>query len=264
MLAHVRRALDDRLAALDLAVEHPQWVALQPPLAVLADLIQMLLVVGHQMLDVDGLAGRAAGGVELKGQPPRAQCLVQIPGHGHDLQIHGRVLLADGLHVDLVELAVAARLGRFVAEGRADGIDFHRLRPGVHAMFDVGAHDAGGELRPQGQLPLTAVGEGVHLLLHDVGGLAHTAHEQGRFLEKGRLEAAVAVATAEVVDGVLQVSPVGGILGQNVLRATDSSVHRFSPSVARQNYSAFCAPCPFRETGRWRHERTCPVRELAI
>jgi hypothetical protein len=96
----------------------------------------------------------------------------------------------------LVELAVTSGLGSFVAEGRADGVELHRSRPGVHVVFDVGSHDAGGELRSQGQFPPAAVGEGVHLLLHNVGGLADAAHEEGGLLEKGRFKAVVTVAGA--------------------------------------------------------------------
>ena len=59
-------------------------------------------------------------------------------------------------------------------------------------MLDVGAADRRGALGPQRQRAAAAVVEAVHLLLHDVGGLADAAGEQLGGLEVGRLDAVVA------------------------------------------------------------------------
>ena len=58
--------------------------------------------------------------------------------------------LADGLDVELGVLAVAPGLHALVAKDRAGGVQLDRLRPRLHAILDVGAHDAGGELRAAG------------------------------------------------------------------------------------------------------------------
>jgi hypothetical protein len=68
------------------------------------------------------------------------------------------------------------------------------------------------------------VGEAIHLLLHDVRGLTHAAHKEGRFFEDKCLYLAVAVEGADVVDALVDVTPVGLILWQDVQCATRCSV----------------------------------------
>ena len=76
----------------------------------------------------------------------------------------------------------------------------------------------------QGDGVAAPIGEAVHLLLDDVGGLAHAAHKEGRLLKDGRLDLAIAVEGTHVVDAVVDVTPVGLILRQDVQRATRCSV----------------------------------------
>ena len=86
---------------------------------------------------------------------------------------------AERLDVDLVELAIAALLRPLVPEHRARGPQL-QPRAAQQAVGDRGAHDAGGGLRTQRQAVAAGVGEGVHLLLDDVGELADGALEQRR------------------------------------------------------------------------------------
>ena len=57
--------------------------------------------------------------------------------------------IADRLDVPLPELAVAAGLRPVVAEHRPEQRQPHRLRPGLHAVLDVGADDARRRLGPE-------------------------------------------------------------------------------------------------------------------
>ena len=108
--------------------------------------------------------------------------------------------VADRLDVELPELAVAAGLRAVVAEHRPGRRQLHRLRPGLHAVLDVGTDDARGGLRaqcPRLRL-LRARREPEQLLLDDVGDLADPALEDRRLLEQRRLDRPVAVAGGEV------------------------------------------------------------------
>ena len=60
------------------------------------------------------------------------------------------------------------------------------------AVFEVGATDGGGGLRPQRQSVAAAVLEDVHLFLDDVGGVADAAHEEVGVLDDRRVDRAVA------------------------------------------------------------------------
>ena len=64
----------------------------------------------------------------------------------------------------------------------------------VHAVLEVGAAHRRGALGAQRERLAAAVVEGVHLLLHDVGGLPHAAREQLGGLERRRLDPRVAGA----------------------------------------------------------------------
>ena len=97
----------------------------------------------------------------------------------------------DRLHPELRVLPVATRLRPLVAEDRQHVEQLHRLRRVRHPMLDVGPADRRRPLGPQRQPLAAPVLEDVHLLLDDVGAVAHPAHEQIRLLERGRLEGAV-------------------------------------------------------------------------
>jgi hypothetical protein len=108
----------------------------------------------------------------------------------------------------LVELPVAPGLRLFVAEDRADGIQLDRLGQHLHPIFDVSAHHPGGELRAQGDLIPAPVFEGVHLLLDDIGGVAHAPVEQlGEFKDRG-VNPLEAVGARNFGDARAQVFPI--------------------------------------------------------
>ncbi len=117
-------------------------------------------------------------------------------------------------------------------------------------MLDVGAAHRSGALRPERQRAAAAVIEGVHLLLHDVGGLPHPAREQLRRLERGRLDPAVSGRAEDPLRLRLEVVTAGRVLGEHVERAARSLNHWFRDSsrknglLARSRSSVVSPMCP--------------------
>lgn len=155
------------------------------------------------------------------------------PPHLYHLRVHGRGGVADGLHSELVVLTVAPRLGALIAEDGADVVEAHRLGPGVHPVLYVGAADGGRPLGAEGHLLPTPVGEGVGLLLHDVGPRPDGADEQPRLLEDGGVDAAVPEAGSQGLGAGEDEAPPGLLVGQDVLGAPGGPVqggrHRPTP-----------------------------------
>ena len=116
-------------------------------------------------------------------QPDRAK---ELSGEGDDLHIGIGIVGAERLRPDLVELAVAAGLGRLVAEERP--LVPHLPRRGG-AVLGEGAAYRGRALGPQRQVAVAAVEELVHLLADHVGALAD-AGENAEVLEDRRLQVA--------------------------------------------------------------------------
>src|SRR3954468_4656004 len=118
-----------------------------------------------------------------------------------DLSVDGRPGVTDRLDVPLPELAVATRLRAVVAEHLAETGEAHRLRPRLHAMFDVGTNDAGRRLRSEREAGLVVArrNDAEQLLLHHVGRLAYATLVDTGLLDERRLDWAVAIAGSELV-----------------------------------------------------------------
>ena len=130
------------------------------------------------------------------------------------LDVGARLGRAQHLEVDLVELALAALLRPLVAEHRAGGEELERQLLRQLAVGDEGAADAGGVFRPQRERFAAAIGEGVHLLGDDVGGLADAAREQLGELEDRRRHLAIAVEARHVARRVDDVREAPVLVGQ--------------------------------------------------
>ena len=171
-------------------VEHPQRVDLGAPSGLLVE-IELKQEVLQQFPVLRAAAVVAQRG-DLQPEPVQAQRAETGVGDGDHLGVQRRVVDADRLDADLLQLAIAAGLRAFVAEKRPRVTQLHRQRAAVQAVFDHRAHHPGGALRPQRHRAVAAVGERVHLLGHHVGGFADAAGEQGGVLEDGQLDVAVA------------------------------------------------------------------------
>ncbi len=209
------------LHVLALVVEHAQRVDLDPATGVLVQV--QVAQEGLEGVPVGGAALLVAERVQQQAEVLQAERLVGVDGQDDQLGVQGRVLGADGLGTDLREVAVAAGLGTLVAVVRAgvpelDG-EVARL---VEVGLERGAQHGGGALGAQRELLLAALGEGVHLLGDDVGGLADAAGEQLDLLEAGGFDVAVAgplerrgdgLADGEVDRGVGRGQVVGALGG---------------------------------------------------
>ena len=174
---------------------------------------------------------------------PRVEVREQVDQLGVDRGVVG----ADRLRADLAVLAVAARLRRLVAEHRAGVPELHRLRQLVHAVLEIGAAHGRRALRAQRQRAAAAVLERVHLLAHDVGGLADRAHEQVGVLEDRGVDLAEAGALEQRPRLRHDLAPQGGPPGQQVVGAARGLVLRGIYEILPRRGAGPCAAAPARE-----------------
>ncbi len=140
--------------------------------------------------------------------------------HGNELDVGIGTGKADGLDVDLVELPVTPFLRLFVPEHRADGPQLV-ARTAQQAVGNHCAHHTGGRLRTQRQTLATLVGEGVHLLLDNVGELTDRALEKRGVLDDGCTNLREAILREQLAHGVFEMLPSADLLRQHIIHATD-------------------------------------------
>ena len=189
MVEHHRRVGRHRLDLRPLVVEYPQRVDLGAlsRLLVKVELKQEVL----QQFPILRSAGVVAQRGDLQPEPVEAQRAETGVGNRDHLGVQCGIVDADGLDADLLQLAVAAGLGALVAEERAGVTQLDRQRAAVQTVLDHRTHHPGGALGPKRHRAVAAVGEGVHLLGHHVGGLADAAGEQRGVLEDRQFDVAV-------------------------------------------------------------------------
>jgi len=173
-----------------LVVEDPQWIdfGARPRGLIEGEAGQVL----GQQGPVCGPVGRSPQGRQLQPVPGQSQPAVALVGNRDHLGVECRIIDADGLDADLLKLPITPLLRLLVPEEGAGIAQLHRQLAAIQPMLEHGAHDPGGPLRAQRHTPLPPVGEGVHLLGHDIGGLAHSPGEQCRVLEHGQLDVSIA------------------------------------------------------------------------
>ena len=133
-------------------------------------------------------------------QPESRQTQPPIPlvGDRDPLGIERRIVHADGLHPDLLQLAIATLLRLLVAEERPGVAELDRELSPVQTVLDHRPHHPGRTLGPQRHRPPPTVGEGVHLLADHVSGFTDPPREQAGVLEDRQLDVAVAGAARGV------------------------------------------------------------------
>ena len=201
------------------AVEDAQRVGLQPLAAGGAKLGLVRAEIVHKRCTVSGTAVGAADGIEVERAALQAQPAQHAVGQRDDLRVALRPVGAVQLGAELEKLAAAAGLRLLIAEKVGQIIELERHRTGVQPVFDDAAGHARRALRPQRQAAPVAVGEGVHLLLHDVGRAADAAVEQlGRF-KGGEADFLEPARGGLAADDVLRVAPRARLRRQDVQRA---------------------------------------------
>jgi len=222
-IQHGGGVLHQLLAVLFLAVQHTQGVAVKAGLAGGAHFANAVRQVLLQHGVILGPALGAADGVDIHGKVLHAQLAQQAEG-GHDqLRVGSGVLGAEALHAKLVVLTQAAVLGRFITEdGSVEVVHLAGQRVSVKAVLHQGANSAGGAFGLQGNGAVALVLEGVHFLLHDVGGVAHAAQEQFRVLEHGGADLTVAGLGGNLTFQGFYILEAVAVLGQHILCAAGS------------------------------------------
>ena len=232
-----RRPGDDGAVALVLGIEDAQGIALQPRETVVGKPVAVFGEVLHQYFPVSVAAFAVAQGVQLQGDffahPQRLQ---DVGPEGDDFHVGHGLGDAQHLHVDLVELALASLLRALVAEHRSAAEKFERQVLG-EAVRQDGADHARRTLRAQGDAVSAAVLERIHLLGHDVGGIAQGTREDLRELEDRRRYLGEPVARGNLAGRLLHVAVAQHFPGQDVAGAADrlQGRHRlFGPPSGRR------------------------------
>ena len=148
-----------------------------------------------------------------------------------DLRIRGGKLASVQLDSELVMFAQSAVLGTFVAEHRRQIVRFHRQSLLRKPVFDECARNASRPFGAQSHTAVPLVEEGVHFLVDDVRGFAHSPGEKFGMLESGGAHLAETEKRGDFSRLVLDPMPLVGILRQHILCALGDSNH--IPSVRR-------------------------------
>ena len=198
-----------------LVVKHPQRVDLGAPTSLLVEVELEQEVL--QQFPVLRTAGVVAQRRDLQPEPVEPQRAETGVGDGDHFGVQRRVVDSDRLDADLLQLPVAPGLWALVAEERPGVTELHGQRPAVKAVLDHRTHHTRGALRAQRHRAVAAVGEGVHLLRHHIGGLPDAAGEQRGVFENGQFDVAVACAPGGVEQTVAHADELRRV-GRKVIR----------------------------------------------
>ena len=184
------------------------------------------VAMGGEVLDQRGTIGRPALGIAERidlehralGHAERDQ---DVPAAGDHLGIGQRFGRAQHLDPDLVELPVAALLRAFVAEHRARVEDLARQVRLREPVRDQRAADPRRHLGAERDGIPAPVGEGIHLLHHDVRGIAEAAGEDTGILEDRRRPFLEAIQGAHAPRGLRHGVVAAELLADQVARAAD-------------------------------------------
>ncbi|MNZ31489.1 hypothetical protein D3C78_487890 [compost metagenome] len=108
-----------------------------------------------------------------------------------------------------------------MTEHRADVPELLHLATARDAMLQHRAHAGRRALGAQGQRVAVAVLEGVHLFFDDVGHFTDGALEQLGELDDRHADLLVTVVIQQTRNGAFEMTPQGGLFGQDVVHATN-------------------------------------------
>jgi len=165
---------DHFAACLNLAVQDSQRVGFEPPLAVRAQLRDVLCEELGQLLPVPWPTILTAQAVYLKFYIFQAHLFEEFHQHDHDFPISHGMGYAEDFDIDLIELSIPPLLWAFVSEHGTDEIEFGRGVSCVEVVFEIGPGHGGRGLRAKGEGVAAPVLESIHFLLHDIGRLPDT------------------------------------------------------------------------------------------
>ena len=221
VIQHDRRVLSDLVALGVLAVEDTQGVFLQSPEAGLTEAGFLAFKVGPQRRVVFLAAGGAADGVDLQRDVLNAQDAEEVVDKGDNFRVGRRGSGAKQLHAQLMEFAHPSCL-RFFSPEAGKGIrQLDRQHAVNQPALDDCAVDAGGAFGPQREVSAALVGEGVHFLLDDVGGVADRTDKQPLVLKGRNPNLTKAVQLRRIDEKPLDKLPFVAFGREHVRRALD-------------------------------------------
>ena len=177
--------------------------------------------IRDEFLAIDVARLRRAQRVDVEFDALDAEPAPHARGHRNQLGVDVRAREADGLHIDLVELPVAALLRPLAPEHRAHAPELV-ARTTQHAVGDHRAHDARSRFGSQGEAVFSLVGEGVHFLLDHVGEFADRALEELGVLDDRHPYLFESVLREQVAHGALEMLPGADLRRQHIVHSTDS------------------------------------------
>ncbi len=214
----MRRAGDDALHVGVLAVEDPQGIAAQAPLAVLVESRFMSAEIGDELLAVGRARGRGPQRIDQKLGAAESEPPQQARREQYEFRVDIRAFEAECFGIDLMELPVAPGLRPLAPEHRTHAPD-SQTPLAQHAVGNHGADDACGRLRAQGDMVLALIDETEHLLLDDVGEVADRTLEQLCLLDHRNAEFLVPIRRKHLAGDALQVLPGRDLRGQHIVHA---------------------------------------------
>ena len=154
---------------------------------------------------------------------------IEVDCERDDLSVKLRIIDAENLDADLIELSIATLLWLLIAEVRARIPDLPRRD---RSMFDKGTAHAGGLFGTQRNAAPTFVVKVIHLFRDDFGGLAH-AQKDTEVFEHRRDDVAEPSTFDDVSKHLLKRSPTSRFRGEDVAGAGARVIRRHAPRLVR-------------------------------
>ncbi|MNJ36621.1 hypothetical protein D3C77_314160 [compost metagenome] len=161
-----------------LAVEHAHWIALNPGLTVLAQIVLHRHEETEQFVAIGCPARRIADRVQLYLDLLQAKLPAVLVTKRDNLGIDRRINCAYRFHPELVELPLASRLRALIAEHRAGIIQLRYVRLPVQFVLYIRANDSCRSFRPKRHAAVALIGERVHFFLDNIRRFPNAAFKQ--------------------------------------------------------------------------------------
>ena len=236
-----RRLRDDRGAGWHLAVKNAKGIGSDPSAAIPAELLFAAAQKREDRLAEGGPAFGATEGIDLQIQALKPEFFQKMEQHQDQLRIGARVIRAEDLGIDLMELPVTPLLRPLAPEHRANGVELRDRFGGMEAVFQVGTDDGSGRLRPERQGFLSAVEKGVHLFFNDISGFSDSAAEELRLFKQWYADLPKSKGVKNLVGRLFDMTPLVRLRRKNILETSDggNDLHRLKTSPDLLNLGRF-------------------------
>ena len=226
MVHEARGGFHQRLHGGVFGVQNAQRVGVEAARGVFVQLAFVRFKVGDKGGAVLAALLGLAEAAEFQMPVADAEFAPEFGSQQDEFGVRFRAGKTQGFRANLVKLPVAPALRPLAPEHRPHVVEPLRAAALQQVVFKRGAHDAGGVFRAQREAVggagfVGAVGEGIHLFFHHVGGFAQPARKQRRVLQNGSADVAVGKAAHGATHDALQPEPALGGGREDVVHATD-------------------------------------------